>query len=246
MKQTKIMMGMPVSVEIVGSDNQELFDAVYEYFRYVDDTFSTYKPDSEISRINQGLPADQWSKNVVSVMELADQTKQQTNGFFDVYHDGKLDPSGLVKGWAINNAAELLHKRGVDNFCIDVGGDMQLSGNNEQGQPWQIGIRNPFNREENIKVVALTDQGIATSGTAIRGQHIYNPYAPDQELTEVASITVIGPNVFEADRFATAAFAMGKQGVAFIADMKGFEAYMVMSNQMATMSNGFDEYVVHA
>lgn len=239
-------MGMPISVEIVGTESQEPFGLVYQYFEYVDKTFSTYKTDSEISRINQGLPREQWTDDVVSVLDLCEQTKQQTNGFFDVYHNGVLDPSGLVKGWAINNASQLLRNHGIDNFCVDAGGDMQMSGNNEEGKPWQIGIRNPFNRDENIKVLALTNKGIATSGTAIRGQHIYNPYTPDQELTEVASITVIGPNVFEADRFATAAFAMGKQGVTFIASMKGFEAYMVMSNQMATMSHGFERYVANA
>lgn len=246
MKQTRLIMGMPIEVEIVGVDGTALFDMVYDYFQHVDDTFSTYKETSEIMRINGGLPREQWSPEVTAVLELCEETKQFTDGFFDVYNNGVLDPSGLVKGWAINNAAELLRQKGVQDFRIDAGGDMQLSGNNESGEAWQIGIRNPFNRDENIKILALHTEGIATSGTAIRGQHIYNPHKPSEELTEIASITVVGPNVYDADRFATAAFAMGNEGLKFISSLKGFEAYVVKSDQMAVMTNGFDRYVVHA
>jgi thiamine biosynthesis lipoprotein len=246
MKQTRLLMGMPIAVELVGAEDTNLFELVYGYFQHIDETFSTYKDSSEISKINAGLPKEQWSTEVQTVLDLCEETKQFTNGYFDVYHDGKLDPSGLVKGWAINNAAELLQQKGLKNFCIDAGGDMQVSGANEQGEPWRIGIRNPFNREENIKIVSLQNEGIATSGTAIRGQHIYNPLDPNQTSSEIASISVIGPDVYHADRFATAAFAMGTEGLRFISSLEGFEAYLVKSDQMAIMTEGFDRYVIHA
>lgn len=245
MKQTRLLMGMPIEVEIVGVKEPKLFELVYGYFQHIDDTFSTYKDTSEISKINAGLTAESWTPEVRAVLDLCEETKQFTHGYFDAYFGGRLDPSGLVKGWAINNAAELLRQREIENFRIDAGGDMQLSGNNDQGGPWRIGIRNPFNREENIKVIALHNEGVATSGTAIRGQHIYNPLQAGKELTEIASITVIGPNVYDADRFATAAFAMGAPGLEFISSLKGFEAYIVKHDQMAIMTNGFDRYVVH-
>jgi len=177
------------------------------------------------------------------ILGLCEQTKRQTNGFFDIKKaDGALDPSGLVKGWAIHNATQLLLDRGLRNFYVDAGGDIQPHGQNGQGLPWRFGIRNPFNRDEIVKAVTVTDQGVATSGTYIRGQHVYNPHAPGQPLTDVMSLTVIGPNIYEADRFATAAFAMGKPGITFIDSLRGFEGYMIDSNGFATMTQHFERY----
>ena len=135
-------------------------------------------------------------------------------------HQGKLDPSGLVKGWAIQNAAEQLREKSVKNFYIDAGGDIQVSGKNAQGEPWLIGIRNPFNGEEIIKTIAVSTEGVATSGTYIRGEHIYNPLDSDKAPKVVKSLTVIGSNIYEADRFATAAFAMGAEGIKFIRNQR--------------------------
>src|SRR5581483_3133547 len=102
-------------------------------------------------------------------------------------------------------------RHGIQNFYVEAGGDIQVKGRARPGQPWRIGIRNPFDRYQNIKVVELTDQAIATSGTAIRGQHIYNPHGATDPA--VVSLTVIGPTIYDADRFATAAFAMGRAGI---------------------------------
>jgi thiamine biosynthesis lipoprotein len=132
----------------------------------------------------------------------------------------------------------------MSNFYIDAGGDIQVAGTKE-GHPWRIGIRNPFNRKENVKVLAITDKGVATSGTAIRGQHIYNPHYPEQPPQDIASLTVIGPDVYEADRFATAAFAMGRRGIAFIEELPGFEGYLIDTSARATFTSGFERYVLH-
>ena len=121
---------------------------------------------------------------------------------------------------------------------------MQVSGKNAQAEPWSIGIRNPFNAKQIVKVIFLKGKGIATSGTYIRGQHIYNPLNPADKLNEIVSITVIGPNVYEADRFATAAFAMGKKGIEFLEHLKGFAGYMIGKDRMATMTSGFEKYQV--
>ena len=244
MKQTKLLMGMPITVEVVAARAKDDIAAVFAYFKSVDEKYSTYKVTSEISQINDGLPKREWSREMTTVLDLCQQTKQLTNGYFDISHDGKLDPSGLVKGWAINNAANLLRDKGVQNFYIEAGGDIQVEGNNAAHQPWAVGIRNPFNTEEVIKVVGLTSQGIATSGTYIRGQHIYNPLQPGQAPSSVKSLTVIGPNIYEADRFATAAFAMGLAGIAFIESTPGLEGYMVDAHKMATYTSGFERYVV--
>jgi len=133
----------------------------------------------------------------------------------------------------------MLQQEGFTNFYIEAGGDTQVSG----PKPWTIGIRNPFNINQIVKVVSLTNQGLATSGTYIRGQHIYNPHQSDQEITDIKSLTVVAKNVYEADRFATAAFAMGRQGIEFIEKKSGLEGYMIDADQIATFTSGFESYV---
>ena len=241
------MMGMPIIVEIVdASANDEAFNAVFDYFQYVDEKFSTYKDNSEIMRINRHeLKLEDASEDMQTIFALADQTRQETYGYFDIRHQGSIDPSGIVKGWAIYNAAELLWRLGFKNFYVDAGGDIQAVGKNDQGQDWRVGIRNPFNIQQIVKVVSASNCGVATSGTYIRGQHIYNPQNDAQTIDEIVSITVIGSNIYEADRFATAAFAMSKNGIAFIENLHGFEAYMIDANGIATLTSGFTRYVSH-
>jgi thiamine biosynthesis lipoprotein len=247
MKQTRLLMGMPITLEvadpIVSPDDLE---KVFAYFISVDETFSTYKATSEISKINRGeLPTAEYSEDMKAILALSEQTKKDTYGYFDIEHDGLYDPAGIVKGWAIQNAADRLKAGGLRNFYIDAGGDISVAGDKD-GKLWRIGIRNPFNRSENVKVLALTDRGIATSGTAIRGQHVYDPYNPNMPLLDIVSITIIGPNIYEADRFATAAFAMGKRGIQFIEKLAGFEGYMIDAHARATFTSGFERYVLHS
>src|SRR5574337_1028149 len=99
-KATRVIMGMPITVEIVGSDVPELImEQVFAYFSAIDETFSTYKEGSEISRINQGLLAlNDASEAVKKIFLLAEETKVLTGGYFDIEsRDGMIDPSGIVK-----------------------------------------------------------------------------------------------------------------------------------------------------
>jgi thiamine biosynthesis lipoprotein len=238
-------MGMPISVEV--SDNHVIekdFEPVYAYFAAVDERFSTYKPDSEITKINSGeINAENFSDQMKEIFALAEKTKKQSNGFFDIKHNGIIDPSGIVKGWAIYNAAKLLDKNGFRNFYVEAGGDIQVRGLNHQSQPWGVGIRNPFNESEIVKSVELgNNQGMATSGNYIRGDHIYNPKDRGQVVEDIVSITVIADNIYEADRFATAAFAMGAEGINFIENLPEFEGYSIDRNGIATFTSGFEKY----
>ncbi len=238
-------MGMPITVEIVGEEKDTSFIEVFNYFSSIDATFSTYKKQSEISKINRGeIKERDYSQDMKTVLALSMQTKKETQGYFDIYFQGYCDPSGLVKGWAIGNAATLLTKRGYTNFYINAGGDIAVKGKNAEGKPWAIGIQNPFSPSEIVKVISLADGGIATSGTYIRGQHIYNPITQKNEIKEIRSISIIGPTIYDADRFATAAFAMGKKGIHFIESLSGFEGYMIDANGIATETSGFKKYVV--
>lgn len=248
MKGTRLLMGMPITLEVVDATvTQKHLDEVFDYFVSVDEMFSTYKATSEISRINSGeLSIADASANVQTMLVLSEKTKEDTRGYFDIYHNGVCDPSGLVKGWAVSTAANLLKEHGFRNFYIDAGGDVQVVGNKD-GKPWRVGIRNPFKRNEIVKVLTLSDGGIATSGTAIRGQHIYNPHADNTAntpITDIVSITVIGADIYDADRFATATFAMGRQGIQFIETLVGFEGYMIDTSARATFTSGFERYVL--
>ena len=247
MKQTRIIMGMPIIIEVIDpAVTTPDLDSVFAYFEYVDRKFSTYKPDSEISLLNrQEITLDESSEDMQAVFTLAEQTRQETDGFFNIDHNGLYDPSGIVKGWAIYTAAKLLQQAGFENYYVDAGGDVQVSGKNAQGQDWRVGIQNPFNPQEIVKVLSLRDCGIATSGSYVRGQHIYNPQNIDQPVTGIVSLTVIGPDIYEADRFATAAFAMGPAGILFMEKLTGFEAYMIDPNGLATFTSGFERYVSH-
>jgi len=129
---------------------------------------------------------------------------------------------------------------------VDAGGDIQTNGLNNEGKKWSVGIKNPWNENENVKVVYLSGEGIATSGTYIRGDHIHNPHT-GTKANEIASLTVIGPNVYEADRFATGAFAMGKHAVHYIQNLHDaaalpIEGYMIDHDKNAVATTGFVQY----
>lgn len=245
MKVTKLLMGMPVTVEVVDKDVTFIdVEKVYDYFVYVDKKFSTYKPGSEISKFNNGsIKESEFSEDMAEIFKLAEETNKLTGGYFDILHRGKYDPSGIVKGWAINNAAKILKRAGFKNYYVDAGGDIEVSGKNGDGEKWSVGIRNPFNPEEIVKVLEVSDVGVATSGTYERGQHVYNPVSKTDEIHDIMSITVVAGNIYEADRFATAAFAMGKTGIEFIGGLKGFEGYVIDVHGQATYTSNFEKYV---
>jgi FAD:protein FMN transferase len=218
-------------------------DSVFQTFREVDEKFSPYKPGSETSRIDRRelAPADA-SPEMREVIALSEETRLQTDGFFNVRSNGRFDPSGLVKGWAIARAARLLEEDEFISYCIEAGGDIEIRGANDEGKQWAISLRSPFEPSRLVRRLVLTNRGIATSGTYIRGAHIWNPRT-GAAAEEIASMTVVGPNVYEADRFATAAFAMGRDGIAFMATMQDFDAYMIEKSGMATFTPGFARYI---
>jgi thiamine biosynthesis lipoprotein len=248
MRDTRLIMGMPITVEVTGGgDVAATLAAAFSYFEEVDARFSPYKLDSEVSALNLGWvqPAD-FSAELREVLQLAEKTRAETNGYFDVCRpDGPLDPSGIVKGWAISNAARLIAARGHADFYVEAGGDVQCAGHNADGEPWRIGIRNPFDMTQIVKAVQPGDAGVATSGNYVRGAHIYNPHDPGEDLGEIVSLTVIADDVCDADRFATAAYAMGRDGIYFIEATAGLEGYAIDRTGTATMTTGFKTLLAH-
>lgn len=239
-------MGMPVSIEAVGSDEKVMHGAIeraYSRLVWVDEIFSTYKADSEISRINRGeLSVAGAHLAVGEVLRACDEMRVKTDGYFNIQTADGIDPSGYVKGWAIRGAASVLDRAGVDCYVVEAGGDLQARGSAENGGPWRVGIRHPEPdmRDKIVKVLGVNNGAVATSGTYERGLHIYNPHT-GRPVTSLASMTVLGPDIVTADVYATAAFAMGTKGAAWVA-RQGLECYVIGHDGVAVYSPGMKEY----
>jgi thiamine biosynthesis lipoprotein len=245
-KTTRVVMGMPITIEVVsGKDLQvrKAIDGAFGHLHWVDKTFSAYKPDSEISRINQGeLKLADAHSLVQQVISACDEMRDRTEGYFDMRRsDGTIDPSGYVKGWAIWGTGGLLEESGMPNFCIEAGGDILVRGHNSEGEPWRVGIRNPVKGDEIVKVLRVNNGAVATSGTYERGEHIYNPHT-GVPAAELASVTVMGPDIIWADVAATAAFAMGGQGAEWLAREPGLECYVIGHDGKAMFTPGLKRY----
>ena len=224
-------MGTAISIDLrdAGIDD-EVVETAFEWLHQVDARFSPYKPASEISRLGRGeLILDECHADVAEVLSLCEDLRRATDGVFNAWAcrpDGRLDPSGLVKGWAVERAAQQLEQAGARNFCINAGGDIIARGRPKDGRDWRIGIRHPRDASALAAVVDVTDLAVATSGNYERGDHIVNARTsmPSEELV---SMTVAGPSLTLADAYATAGFAMGKAGVAWVAGRPGYSPYAV-------------------
>ena len=195
-----------------GVGRHALDDAV-TWLHAMDAVFSTYRPDSEISRLDAGtLRLADASPVVREVLTACEGFRIDTDGFFDARADGRtLDPSGYVKGWAIARVADLLAAAGSVNHCVNGGGDVACAGRPAPGRGWRIGGSDPFHRGRLLDVVEGTGPvAIATSGLAERGAHIVDPHTR-RRVTGLASVTVVAADLCTADVYATAATAMGEE-----------------------------------
>lgn len=238
--RTWIDMGMPITVRIDDPDASEAdIDAVAAWFAAVNARYSPFLPESEVCRLNAGtLRRDEVSAEFAHVLDACERARIETGGAFDITRHGAIDPSGYVKGWAIGRASDVLIERGRRHHVVCAGGDLQAVGGRGDGQPWQVGVRNPFHHDQTVKVLAIPAGGVATSGTAARGDHIYDPRRPGPLVTDLASITVVAPRIEEADLMATAAFAMGRDGLAFIAARPHLAIYAITNDGVATYTEG--------
>jgi FAD:protein FMN transferase len=232
------VMGMPIIVELRdGSVDPALLDGVFAWFRQVDGTFSTYKADSEIRRIARGeLDSDDASPEVRWVLHRCEDLRLETRGYFDANAGGRLDPSGLVKGWSVDRAATLLEAAGAASFLISAGGDIVA-----RGGPWRIGIQHPRERTYVAAVLEAHDLAVATSGAYVRGDHVVNPFT-GKAPSGVLSVTVVGPDLASADAYATAAFAMGGEAAAgWLAQLRGYEAMVILEHDVVLTTPGFPD-----
>jgi thiamine biosynthesis lipoprotein len=232
------VMGTVASLDIRAGRADGL-DAAIASLHDADARFSTYRPDSEISRIARGelQPADA-SADVRSVLARCGRLRAQTGGYFDARRGGGLDPSALVKGWAAQRAADLLTAGGSTDFCLSVGGDVIACGDALPGKGWTIGVQHPRDRAAVAVRIHARDLAVATSGAYERGAHIVDPHtgAPPRD---VLSVTVVGPDLGDADAFSTAAFAMGARGPAWTLGLRGYEALTILADGTLLSTPGF-------
>jgi thiamine biosynthesis lipoprotein len=160
---------------------------------------------------------------------LADDLRARTGGFFDpraFRQDGRRDPTGVVKGWSVDEAIASLRLAGAGNLQVIAGGDLVAAGEAEPGSPWRIGIRHPDDPTAVAAVLRGSDLAVATSGLYERGDHIVDPHT-GAVPRGLRSMTVVGPTLALADAYATAAFAMGEAGVAWVAGQPGYGALAI-------------------
>jgi thiamine biosynthesis lipoprotein len=244
-------MGMPVSLALRGRHadtdaGQQAWQAVIDQLRRVDLMFSTYRTDSAISRLNRGeLRVEQCPAEVLEVLELGRDAEQQSGGAFSVHlpaADGsrQLDPSGVVKGWAVQRAATALAALDDTDFCLSAGGDMVCHVADAERPDWRIGIEHPHHPGDLIAIVPIRSGAVATSGTSHRGQHLVDART-GRPAKGVASVTVIGATLTWVDIDATAAYAHGPDAAKWLRGRPGRTGLVVWPDGGTTIIDGVDQ-----
>lgn len=226
--------------------------AAVDELRAIDREFSPFREDSLVARVRRGeLRPEAYPPRLAEVIDRCAAMRAATDGWFDAWAvPGGFDPSGLVKGWAIERAAERVAAAGISDFAINGGGDILVRGTAPHGEPWRVGIRNPRDPRSVVMVLAMTGGAVATSGGYERGQHVVNPHtgeptsgvlsdAPSPEGLTVASATVTGPDLGTADAYATALYAAGQPGLSWFPTPDGCEALTVADDLTGTYTQGF-------
>jgi thiamine biosynthesis lipoprotein len=214
------IMGMPVSIHLRGPDvrgaaAERAVAAAYAELVRLDALFSTYRPESAVSRLRRGdvVAAHPF---LAEVEGLSAEAQERTRGAFTAWlpdADGviRYDPTGLVKGWAVDRAAVELAGLPATSWSVNAGGDVlvgrhaHIAPEGADAAPWRIGVEDPNDRSRMVAVVPLTRGAVATSGTAARGAHLYNPLT-GQMVSRTGSRTVVADTLLWADVWATALF----------------------------------------
>ncbi|MCX4768762.1 MULTISPECIES: FAD:protein FMN transferase [unclassified Streptomyces] len=246
LRHVEHVMGTVFSFDIRDEPTAAIHGALAEavgHLHHVDAAFSTYRPDSHISRLDRGeIRLADCPPEVHEVLSLCALATRDSDGWFSIAPAGALDPSGLVKGWATEAASQLLYDAGAHHTCVNGGGDLQLRGQAAPGVPWSIGVAHPLRPGELATVVtAHHDLAVATSGTAERGTHIFHPYH-GTPVTPFASLTVIGPRLTMTDAYATAAFARGDGARDWLETLDGYEGLAVLPDGEEWRTPGFSQY----
>lgn len=241
-RRVELVMGMPIVVDVRDdAADDSLLEEVFDWFRFVDATFSTYKDDSQISRLNRGeLALEACHVDVRVALVRCRELREATDGYFDAeaVSPGRIDPSGYVKGWAVDRAAVILDRAGSGNYSVNAGGDIRVLGDALPERGWRVGIQHPERRDRVVAVVEADDLAVATSGAYVRGEHVVDPHT-GRPASQVLSVTVVGPDLGTADAYATAAFAMGERGPEWTRGLGPYEALTILADGRVARTAGF-------
>jgi FAD:protein FMN transferase len=216
------VMGTTVSIDVRDPDiPATVLEAAVATLRELDARFSTYREDSEIRRIERGdLAIADAHADVREVLDACAVLRVESDGAFDARRNGCLDPSGYVKGWAAERAADVLRRAGAAHFALNLGGDVVCAGGSSADEPWRIGVRHPAEAMRMAFVLGIRNGAVATSGSYERGDHVVDART-GRPANDWQSITVVAPDLATADAVATAALAMGEHGPAWAARRPG-------------------------
>jgi thiamine biosynthesis lipoprotein len=239
-------MGTMISLFVPdGGASSPAADAAFGWFHEVDERFSPYRPDSEVSRMMRGeIATADLSDDLAEVLDIAAAVEALSGGAFDIRGhrgDGLPDPTGLVKGWSVDRAGAILIAAGIDRFYLSAGGDVLVRGGQESGTPWRVGVVHPFAPDAVALVLQADDLAVATSGTTERGRHIVDARTA-RTADELLTVTVAGPNLARADSYATTAFAMGHEGLRWVDALPGYAAASITHDSRLITTGGLDRY----
>jgi FAD:protein FMN transferase len=250
------VMGTVVSFDVRAGDASDdgstarvraAIDDACEWLHAVDARFSPFRDDSEVNRMADGtLDEGDAHPDIRAILAMADALAIDSSGAFDVRHwrsDGRLDPSAIVKGWAIEAAASRIGSSGARDYAVNAGGDIVARGGPLPGVPWRIGIRHPDRPDRVAAVLTVSDRSVATSAAYERGSHIRDPRS-GMTPSGVRSLTVVGPSLTWADAYATAGYVMGLDGPAWVARHDGYDAYAITWDDTVRWTSGMDRYLV--
>lgn len=201
------------------SDFTRACDTAERYYKEIDQLFSTYKDDSEISRLRRDeIEINQCSDPVRFVWNSCLELRELTRRAFDPWAvPGGFDPSGYVKGWAAQESLRFFAEVGITRIQINAGGDLVVRGGYDEETPWKIGIRHPEFVDQVAKEYELFNGAVASSGTYERGAHIIDPRVGVPAVGARAA-TVVGPDAGTADALATAIMVDGRDSVLWLGD----------------------------
>jgi thiamine biosynthesis lipoprotein len=253
MRRAEPQWGTVISVDVRDTVAPDVLDALFDWFARVDDLFSTWRPETEISRLARGeLEPGAAQPEIRQVLAACADLKQETNGAFDIeaarhletFAPGQaaIDPSGYVKGWAVEEGARRLAEAGAHNFTIGAGGDVVTRGGPDPGDGasvWRVGIRHPWEAERVSMVLGIRNLACATSGRYERGDHVLDP-RDGSAANRLMAATVIGPDLGAADAYATALMVLGADGLSWIVTKAGYEALVITPEREVIFTPGID------
>jgi FAD:protein FMN transferase len=242
-RRREAVMGTIVSFDIrPGNDSTETYLALAEarsVLHRADAVFSLWKPNSPMSRLRrQEIELADAPDEVAEVLEQCRVARTASAGWFDPWAlPGGVDPTGLVKGWAVDRALDCLARSGAPAAMINAGGDVAVFGQPEPGRFWHLGIQDPW-APDRILAIANCSAAMATSGLYQRGPHVIDPRS-GRPASGGASATVTGPRLDRADALATGLLAAGPEGLRWIDGAEGYEGFLVHPDGSVGHTPGF-------